>query len=221
MGCETGNCPSCKVEVGYIDVFAHMKHLFIMYTDEQAGLEVIYRGGPETGSKYSENAAAGISTEYRAPQRNDPGDPGSYFGLLITHRQEDFNDQNPDYKHIVEDILLVEGPEYCGLDWKFTEITKKIGELGRSYDLPDVDGIGVENSNATVRTILHEMGLPERKPNITAPGWTNIMPLRPTNQTVPVGQVSSARPPGVMGSIPIGSETNALDVISERNARYR
>jgi hypothetical protein len=33
---------------------------------------------------------------------------------------------------------------------------------------------------------------------------------------VPVGQVSSARPNGVFGSIPRGSETNALDVISER-----
>jgi hypothetical protein len=36
-------------------------------------------------------------------------------------------------------------------------------------------------------------------------------------QHVPVGRVSSARLPGVMGAIPVGSETNALDVISENN----
>ncbi|PKR53973.1 hypothetical protein [Thalassospira marina] len=39
--------------------------------------------------------------------------------------------------------------------------------------------------------------------------------------TVPVGQVSSARMPGTFGAIPLGSETNALDVISEQNYRNR
>lgn len=38
---------------------------------------------------------------------------------------------------------------------------------------------------------------------------------------VPVGSVSSARPDGVRGSIPRGYETNALDVIGDRNARLR
>ncbi|MDP9837668.1 hypothetical protein J2T09_002425 [Neorhizobium huautlense] len=33
----------------------------------------------------------------------------------------------------------------------------------------------------------------------------------------PVATLSSARLPGVMGNIPLGSETNALDVISEQN----
>ncbi|MCM2438414.1 hypothetical protein HGO34_01625 [Agrobacterium vitis] len=37
------------------------------------------------------------------------------------------------------------------------------------------------------------------------------------SQQVPVGRVSSARPDGQFGSIPQGSETNALDVISEKN----
>lgn len=50
-----------------------------------------------------------------------------------------------------------------------------------------------------------------------------VLGIRPdeehdVTQHVPVGQVSSARPPGVMGSIPVGSETNMLDVISEMNA---
>ncbi|WP_147112946.1 hypothetical protein [Tateyamaria sp. syn59] len=38
---------------------------------------------------------------------------------------------------------------------------------------------------------------------------------------VPVGRVSSARPRGVMGNIPVGYETNALDVIAEEAARLR
>lgn len=38
---------------------------------------------------------------------------------------------------------------------------------------------------------------------------------------VPVGTVSSARPDGQMGTIPVGTETNALDVISETNAQRR
>lgn len=38
---------------------------------------------------------------------------------------------------------------------------------------------------------------------------------------VPIGQVSSARLPGQMGTIPAGYETNALDVISEQNRIYK
>ena len=38
---------------------------------------------------------------------------------------------------------------------------------------------------------------------------------RERNRVVPVGQVSSARPRGVMGNIPVGYETNALDAMSE------
>lgn len=44
---------------------------------------------------------------------------------------------------------------------------------------------------------------------------------RPSNPTVPVGTVSSMRPRGVMGSIPVGYETNALDVIGDENALFR
>ncbi|MFT6604981.1 MAG: hypothetical protein ACJA2X_000157 [Halocynthiibacter sp.] len=43
---------------------------------------------------------------------------------------------------------------------------------------------------------------------------------RPRQTTVLVGTVSSARPRGVMGSIPVGYETNALDVIGDENALY-
>lgn len=41
-------------------------------------------------------------------------------------------------------------------------------------------------------------------------------PEQPVSRMVPVGQVSSARLNGVNGTIPVGMETNALDVISER-----
>ena len=222
MSCETGNCPKCKVEIGYIDVAIGLKHLFVMYTDERAKLEVIYRGGPVRGSKYSENAAQGLAKEFAAPKQNDFGDPGSPMGLLITHRQEGFNGSNPDYLFMEGKILLVEGPEYCGLDPQFTRITRAIGMLGKSYDLPLPPSIdeAVDNSNATVRTILHEMGLPERKPDVVAPGWGTIFTINP-QQMMPIGSVSSARMPGAMGSIPAGSETNALDVISEQNSRSR
>lgn len=45
-------------------------------------------------------------------------------------------------------------------------------------------------------------------------------PARPpaTDPHVPIGQVSSARPDGLRGSIPVGSETNTLDVIADRNS---
>ncbi|OCX60555.1 hypothetical protein BFP70_17470 [Thioclava sp. SK-1] len=105
MSCETGNCPKCKVEIGYIDVAIGLKHLFVMYTDERAKLEVIYRGGPVRGSKYSENAAQGLAKEFSAPKQSDFSDPGSPMGLLITHRQEGFNGSNPDY-------LFMEGKFY-------------------------------------------------------------------------------------------------------------
>lgn len=43
---------------------------------------------------------------------------------------------------------------------------------------------------------------------------------RARSAVVPVGRVSSMRPRGVMGNIPVGHETNALDVIGDENA-YR
>jgi len=39
----------------------------------------------------------------------------------------------------------------------------------------------------------------------------------PIGGQVPVGQVSSARPAGVQGTVPAGSETNALDARAERD----
>lgn len=41
------------------------------------------------------------------------------------------------------------------------------------------------------------------------------------NEQVPIGSVSSARPNGEYGTIPKGTETNALDVISENNSYNR
>lgn len=58
-----------------------------------------------------------------------------------------------------------------------------------------------------------------RNPGEYLPGGAN----RPAELSphVPVGTVSSARPDGVMGLIPQGYETNALDAISENDLRMR
>ena len=70
-------------------------------------------------------------------------------------------------------VTIAEGAAYCGLDEQFTYETQRIGNLGRTYNAVDVDRI--DNSNATVYTILDEMGLPRVKPNFSAPGWgTNL-----------------------------------------------
>ena len=45
--------------------------------------------------------------------------------------------------------------------------------------------------------------------------------VKDTRASVPVGQVSSARPDGVRGNIKVGDETNALDVIAEQNLRQK
>jgi hypothetical protein len=74
-------------------------------------------------------------------------------------------------------VTIAEGPDYCGLDERFTLETRRIGELGRTYNAVDIDRI--DNSNATVYTILQEMGLPLAGPfswpRFSAPGWgTNL-----------------------------------------------
>ncbi|MGF9562784.1 hypothetical protein [Neorhizobium sp. JUb45] len=64
-----------------------------------------------------------------------------------------------------------------------------------------------------------------RRPEDTAAGGgapTNLIPSDASGDTrVPVGRVSSARPNGLSGTIPIGMETNALDVISENTAHTK
>lgn len=68
---------------------------------------------------------------------------------------------------------------------------------------------------AITEGILHCLN----NPGEYIPGGGESQTPAPRPQTwVPVGTVSSARPNGVMGLIPAGSETNALDVISENNA---
>lgn len=53
--------------------------------------------------------------------------------------------------------------------------------------------------------------------------WRNpgeYIPERPARPRVPVGRVSSMNP-GIRGSVELGYETNALDVIGDNNARNR
>ena len=170
--CASGNCPSCKVVVGAIDVVGPAKHLFILYTEGDR--HIVYRGGPSKASKYSEAAAEGRAQEYKASEAKEDWDPGTGFGLLITHRMEGLA-RNPDYVAMVAQKTIAEGPEYCGLDPVLTMWTRRIGLAGRVYDLPNA--FGTDNSNATVRTILHKAGLPEEKPGVFAPGWGSYVPL--------------------------------------------
>lgn len=72
-----------------------------------------------------------------------------------------------------EMIEVARGPDYCGLAPTFTHQTRRVGELGRTYNAVARDR--TDNSNSTVYTILDEMDLPKRKPPIIAPGWgTNL-----------------------------------------------
>ena len=198
MGCETGNCPECKIEVGAINVIPPkgitnristrpFYHLFILYTDGDK--RIIYRGGPELGNKYSELAAEGRATEWKV-DGSEFWDTEIIWGALVTHRMEGTVD-NPDYIFMVDSIVIAEGPDFCGLDEKFSKYTREIAELGLEYE--PISLLSTDNSNATIRTILHYMDLPERRPDggrwvdtfgfewdqpaAFAPGWGHIFNL--------------------------------------------
>lgn len=169
-GCEIGKCPSRKVEVGAIYVVPPLKvrsdistraayHLFILYTEN--GKQIVYHGRPEAGNKYAEAAQAGNAQELRASEPIEGWDLDYYWGMLITHRMEGMAG-NQDLILMVDSVTVAEGPEYCGLDGKFTDLTRKVGELGQLYD--PANAIRTDNSNAMVRTVLHYMELPEIKP---------------------------------------------------------
>jgi hypothetical protein len=175
MACETGNCPECKIRVGATNVTPVNYHLFIWYTDGER--EIVYRGGPKNGSTYQTAVDAGRATLYEAPTK-EGYDIDLPWGNLVTNRQEGLAG-NYDYRAWRtkgrQDLMVTvaEGPNYCGLDERFTLETRRIGELGRTYNAIDIDRI--DNSNATVYTILQEMGLPLVKPSVSAPGWgTNL-----------------------------------------------
>ena len=186
MTCTTGNCPDCIVRVGGtitpwdlgdgVMDGAQTYHLFIWYHDN--GADYIYRGGPQRNSSYAGLTASGAAQEYSAPTR-ETRDIDWPFGNLVTNRMVGI-DRDRDYQTWVargsrasEMIIVGQGPDYCGLDPQFTLQTRRIGELGRTYNAVAADR--TDNSNATVYTILHEMGLPTTKPAIIAPGWgTNL-----------------------------------------------
>ena len=184
---------------------------------------IVYRGGPERGSRYSELAAEGRATEYnsdgpRGPTR-DEGDRDLGFGRLIVHRMEGI-EGSVDYVEMMEAggqdrIIIAEGPQYCGRDGQFQSAAARIGRAGHLYDTPFEPGRS-DNSNAVVRTMLNELRLSERAPDVLAPGWARDLIPR---THFPAGEVSSARLRGVTGMIEAGSETNALDVIAEEHRR--
>ena len=134
-------------------------------------------------------AKQGRAQEWKA-EGQELLDTEVFWGTLITHRMEGLAD-NPDYVFMVDSIVIAEGPEFCGLDEKFTQYTRKVGLLGLEYE--PISMFSTDNSNATIRTILHHMKLPEQRPDggrwvdifgITwdqpaafAPGWGNIFDL--------------------------------------------
>lgn len=173
--CETGNCPECRIQVGVTNVTPIHYHLFIWYTDGDR--DIVYRGGPEANSTYATAVQSGLATQYSAPTQ-EGFDIDWPFDNLVTNRQEGLAD-NHDYEvwaangNPAHMVTVAEGPDYCGLDEAFTRETRRIGELGRTYNAIDIDRI--DNSNATVYTILQEMGLPLMKPAVSCPGWgTNL-----------------------------------------------
>ncbi len=187
MGCETGNCPSCIIKVGAMPTpvdlwnipgvdYIQTYHLFIVYYELDK--EIIYRGGPERGGKYASLVMAGQATQYEAPT-TEYADIDWPFGNLVTNRMEGLVD-NYDYDQWINNgsqgghlVAIAEDADYCGLDEEFTREARRIGMLGRTYNAADVDR--TDNSNATVYTILQEMGLPLVKPDVHAPGWgTNL-----------------------------------------------
>ncbi|MDO5644047.1 MAG: hypothetical protein Q4G26_16865, partial [Paracoccus sp. (in: a-proteobacteria)] len=136
--------------------------------------DIIYRGGPGRGSMYADLTESGRAQQYDATTR-ETFDIAWPFGNLVTHRMEGL-DLNYDYRTWVENgsqdrhmLTIARGSSYCGLDEAFTRETARIGRLGRIYNAASVDR--TDNSNATVYTILKEMGLPLMKPDIHAPGW--------------------------------------------------
>ena len=150
-------------------------HLFIWYTEGDR--EIIYRGGPQGGSTYADAVAAGRATSYDAPT-SEKYEIDWPWSNLVTNRQEGL-DANYDYQTWAQEaradlmVIVAQGPDYCGLDERFTSETRRIGELGRTHNAVSIDRI--DNSNATVYTILQEMGLPLIKPAVSAPGWgTNL-----------------------------------------------
>lgn len=147
-------------------------HLFIVYHDTDRS--IVYRGGPARGSRLSDLVAEGLAQHYQAPS-SEIGDIDWPFDNLITNRMEGLA-RDYDYTAWIENgslarhmVTMAEGPEYCGLDPDFTRETRRVGMLGRTCNAVDIDR--TDNSNATVYTILTEMGLPLTKPDVHAPGW--------------------------------------------------
>ena len=64
MGCDTGNCPDCRIRVGgtpILGIDGWTYHLFILYHDRDR--DIIYRGGPEAGGVYGPAVADGRATQ--------------------------------------------------------------------------------------------------------------------------------------------------------------
>ncbi|RCK44158.1 hypothetical protein TH25_19780 [Thalassospira profundimaris] len=156
-------------------------HLFIVYHD--LNKTILYRGGPARGGMYADLVLRGLAQQYESPTK-EYGDIDWPFDNLVTNRMEGVT-ENYDYEEWKTNgsqprhmVTIAQGPDYCGLDEEFTSQARRIGLLGRTYNAIDIDR--TDNSNATVYTILQEMGLPLTKPDVHAPGWGTNLHLETT-----------------------------------------
>lgn len=187
MGCETVECPSCKIKVGAMPTpinigqfrgsdYIQTYHLFIVYYEVDR--TIVYRGGPARNNRYDDLVAEGLAQQYQSPT-SEIGDIDFPFDNLVTNRMVGL-ERDFDYNAWVENgsqsrhmVTIAEGVNYCGMDEKLTQETRRVGMLGRTYNAVHLDR--TDNSNATVSTILQEAGLPVQKPSVHAPGWgTNL-----------------------------------------------
>jgi LysM repeat protein len=162
---------SCSVQVGAMHVAVGQYHLFVVYNE--GSRMFVYRGGPERSNPYQDQIDSG-----RAEFFSPAGERHNFWGRIVTVRMEGAEGNN-DWQMLQQEggtniVTVAEGPEHCGLDRRLTDVTRRIGQSGTDYAFPPTSGY---NSNSVVRTILHEMGLPERKPEVSCPLWENLIPL--------------------------------------------
>ncbi|SFL27112.1 hypothetical protein SAMN04488518_1402 [Pseudovibrio ascidiaceicola] len=201
--CET--CPECKVEVGSFFVHPSVfdtggSHLFIRYT-KRDGSMWYYRGGPSTGSEFSEDPNATEANaqnsepnpEVRTGEQKD--EPSSVPEVMMpdwlggeTYGGQEIGNTNPMGAIITHYGLWsgsVEERKYDNRPSGMLEIAR--GSSHCDYHdsfaniLRNIGALNIDydtlgpNSNSVVRTILEKTSLPVLKPDRFTPGWGTIL----------------------------------------------
>ena len=98
------------------------------------------------------------------------GDGISSWGTIMT----DFGLYGPgtmDYVSGAPSVTAAEGAAYCA-GACFDSTSYRIEAGNTKY------GLFTPNSNSVTRTLLHTCSIREVKPNVWAPGWETVIPLR-------------------------------------------